>query len=93
MGLRGNLYSTDQQFSQFTKLTIPVSATINSAIQTKDGNVWFVGNAGMILKMTDDGMIHEMAKRQGESLVAIIQDKQDRLWLSGTAGVLQFQPE
>ncbi len=93
MGLRGHLFSTDSELSEFTQIELPVSATVNGATQTRDGNVWFVGNAGMVLKMSPDGEISELEKRQGESLVSIIQDKDGRVWLSGTAGVVQLQGE
>ncbi|MGI2258409.1 YCF48-related protein [Shewanella sp. GXUN23E] len=91
MGLRGHLFVTDSQFEQFEQVALPVSATINGATRAADGSVWFVGNAGMVLRMLPSGEVQELAKRQGESIVAVIQDKQGQLWLSGTAGVVQLQ--
>ncbi|MCF1427222.1 MAG: YCF48-related protein [Shewanella sp.] len=91
MGLRGHLFVTDRQFDQFEQVFLPVSATINAATRAADDSIWFVGNAGMVLRMLPSGEVQELAKRQGENIVAVIEDKQGRLWLSGTAGVVQLQ--
>lgn len=93
MGLRGHVFDTDKVFSRFEQVPLPVSATVNGATRTQDGTVWFVGNAGMLLKMTPSGELEEQEKRQGESLVDIALDSQGRLWVAGTAGIVQLASE
>ncbi|WP_372870158.1 WD40/YVTN/BNR-like repeat-containing protein [Shewanella sp.] len=88
MGLRGHIFEAGPALDEWQQLDLPVESSINGALASSNGSVYFVGNAGVVLEKTAAGDIKLVARRQGENLVAAAQDPKGEVWLVGAKGVL-----
>ncbi|MEZ9368488.1 hypothetical protein BCU94_06170 [Shewanella sp. 10N.286.52.C2] len=91
MGLRGHVFVTDKQFSQWSEIKLPVKSTIHNAYINTDGSIYLVGNAGMIIELNNKLEAKVIARRQGENIVAVASDNQGELWFAGTKGLFQLK--
>ncbi|GGI73031.1 hypothetical protein GCM10007978_08480 [Shewanella hanedai] len=90
MGLRGHLFQTAMDLAQWGEITLPTDSTINGAMLI-DGGIRVVGNAGVVVDITDSGESELIAQRQGENLVSIDQDPQGHVWVAGTKGLFELK--
>lgn len=88
MGLRGHVFRADSAMDSWENVTLPVESSINAAIETEVGELYLVGNAGVVLHLDKDGVASMVERRQGENLVTIARTPQGQYWLGGTKGVL-----
>jgi photosystem II stability/assembly factor-like uncharacterized protein len=88
MGLRGHVFRTNTALDSWVSVAVPVESSINAAIETATGELYLVGNAGIVLHLDKDGVASIVERRQGENLVTIARGSQGQYWLGGTKGVL-----
>ncbi|MCK8045516.1 YCF48-related protein [Shewanella sp. 1CM18E] len=91
MGLRGNVFISDLQLVNWTKVNLPVDSTINAGLRLGEGTLRVVGNAGVIIDITTAGESQLVEQRQGENLVAIAEDSEGNLWVAGNKGLIKLE--
>ncbi|MCL1137146.1 WD40/YVTN/BNR-like repeat-containing protein [Shewanella pneumatophori] len=91
MGLRGNVFISDLQLVNWTKVNLPVDSTINAGLRLGEGTLRVVGNAGVIIDITTAGESQLVEQRQGENLVAIAEDSEGHLWVAGNKGLIKLE--
>ncbi|MCC4833356.1 YCF48-related protein [Shewanella sp. 1_MG-2023] len=91
MGLRGHVFKTDKQFSQWQEIALPVKSSINNAYITDSGSLYLVGNAGVVIELDNTDTANIIARRQGENIVAIESDNQGQVWFAGSKGLFQLK--
>ncbi|GIU52922.1 YCF48-related protein [Shewanella sp. KT0246] len=91
MGLRGHVFKTDKQFSQWQEVELPVKSSINNAFVTDTGTLYLVGNAGVVIELDSSDNATIVARRQGENIVAIESDNQGQVWFAGSKGLFQLK--
>ncbi|MCH1931246.1 YCF48-related protein [Shewanella sp. A25] len=92
MGLRGHVFKSDLNFTQWDEIEMPVESSINGAMAISDNTLYLVGNAGMVIQLNQDDSTSIVTRRQGENLVSIAKDSQGQVWLSGSQGLLVLKP-
>ncbi|MEZ9234331.1 MULTISPECIES: YCF48-related protein [unclassified Shewanella] len=90
MGLRGHVFKTDKQFTQWNEIALPVKSSINNAY-IKDNLVYLVGNAGVVIELDSNDAANIVTRRQGENIVAIESDAKGELWFAGSKGLFQLK--
>ncbi|QIR14439.1 YCF48-related protein [Shewanella aestuarii] len=88
MGLRGHVFQAPADLSYWQQIELPVESSINSAL-VHDGDLYLVGNAGMVLKIKD-GKAEVVTRRQGENVVAVAKNTQGEIWFAGSKGLFQL---
>lgn len=56
VGLRGHAFRSTDEGQNWQAIALPSEATLNSAFSADDGTLYLTGNAGTLLKSTDDGL-------------------------------------
>lgn len=91
MGLRGNVFQSDLNLTDWQKVSLPVDSTINAGIKLDEGKLRLVGNAGVVIDITVAGESQLVEQRQGENLVAIAKDSEGNLWVAGNKGLIKLE--
>ncbi|QFU23100.1 hypothetical protein FM038_013740 [Shewanella eurypsychrophilus] len=91
MGLRGHVFKADGAFDNWSEISMPVTSTINGVMVKANDELRLVGNAGVIIDVTAEGISTLVEQRQGENLVSIVQDPQGHTWIAGTKGLFKQQ--
>lgn len=91
MGLRGHLFRSEAQLSQWQEVTLPVDSTINAGIAIDKSTLRLVGNAGVVIDVLANGEATLVEQRQGENLVAIAKDTAGGLWVAGNKGLIKLE--
>ncbi|ABV87262.1 WD40/YVTN/BNR-like repeat-containing protein [Shewanella pealeana] len=91
MGLRGNVFKSDLSLVNWQKVHLPTDSTVNAGIGLEEGALRLVGNAGVIIDISDSGKSQLVEQRQGENLVAIAKDSEGNLWVSGNKGLIKLE--
>lgn len=91
MGLRGHLFQTSMDLTQWNEIILPTDSTINGAMLIDDGRLRLVGNAGIVVDVTPSGKSELVTQRQGENLVSIDRDPQGHVWVAGTKGLFELK--
>lgn len=92
MGLRGHVFKADSNLAQWDEIDMPVQSSMNSALVIDDKTLYLVGNAGIVIALAQDGSTKIVTRRQGENLVAIAKDAQNRVWIAGSQGLFTLKP-
>ncbi|MCL1048092.1 YCF48-related protein [Shewanella abyssi] len=90
MGLRGHLFESNEDLALWQEISLPVDSTINAGIPLEGAVLRIVGNAGVIIDVTEKGDAQLVEQRQGENLVAIAKDSTGVLWISGNKGLIKL---
>ncbi|MCL1058157.1 YCF48-related protein [Shewanella gelidimarina] len=91
MGLRGHLFKSNKDFATWQEIMLPIDSTINAGILLEDSVLRLVGNAGVIIDVTENGDAQLVEQRQGENLVAIAKDSTGMLWVAGNKGLIKLE--
>ncbi|MFT5789439.1 MAG: photosystem II stability/assembly factor-like uncharacterized protein [Shewanella sp.] len=91
MGLRGHLFKSDKDLAVWQEIILPVDSTINAGIPLEGSVLRIVGNAGVIIDVTEKGDTQLVEQRQGENLVAIAEDSTGVLWVAGNKGLIKLE--
>ena len=91
MGLRGHVFQSDKQLLQWKEVELPVKSSINNAYINKNGTLYLVGNAGVVIELDKNQNAQIIARRQGENIVAIESDNQGEIWFAGSKGLFQLK--
>lgn len=92
MGLRGHVFKADTNLAQWEEIEMPVQSSINGALVIDDKTLYLVGNAGIVIALAQDDSTEIVTRRQGENLVAIAKDAQQRVWIAGSQGLFPLKP-
>ncbi|MBB1267936.1 YCF48-related protein [Shewanella sp. SR44-3] len=90
MGLRGHVFKTDLSLSDWQQVELPVKSSINGAL-VHQGELYIVGNAGVVLRLDGKGHAEIVARRQGENIVAVAESADKQLWFAGSNGLFQLK--
>ncbi|MDR8523674.1 YCF48-related protein [Shewanella fidelis] len=91
MGLRGNVFVSDLQLAEWSKVNLPINSTINAGLRLGEGTLRAVGNGGVIIDITTTGESQLVEQRQGENLVAIAEDSEGNIWVAGNKGLIKLE--
>ncbi|WOT03779.1 WD40/YVTN/BNR-like repeat-containing protein [Shewanella youngdeokensis] len=91
MGLRGHVFKSSNELTVWQEIALPVDSTINAGISLADSTLRLVGNAGVIIDISDNGAAKLIEQRQGENLVAIANDATGALWVAGNKGLIKIE--
>lgn len=70
-GLRGNIFRTSDQLKEWQKIDVETTALINNIVIGPDNTIYMFGNAGTVLKSTDNGRSFSIAvEPDGKALIA-----------------------
>lgn len=90
MGLRGNVFKTNASLHDWQSVKMPIESTLNGAIVEK-GNLFLVGNAGAVVKISPSQTVELVVQKQGENIVAINKGPLGQIWLAGTKGLSSIE--
>jgi photosystem II stability/assembly factor-like uncharacterized protein len=90
MGLRGHVFKTDLSLSDWQQVELPVKSSLNGAL-VHQGELYIVGNAGIVLRLDGKGHAEIVARRQGENIVAVAESADKQLWFAGSNGLFQLK--
>ncbi|GLP98066.1 WD40/YVTN/BNR-like repeat-containing protein [Paraferrimonas sedimenticola] len=91
-GLRGNIFSTDNNLSYWQAEVAQTDGNINQLLATEQGEMLAVANGGELLRWQQGAGFKAIALQKGQDLISLAQDAQGELWLAGSQG-LQTQAQ
>lgn len=90
VGLRGNIFVSDNQGESFNQIKLPDNVNINSVVDAPSGGVYLVGNAGVIGWVDAAGNIKQMTHSSGAALTDLVAHGDGRLTVVGQRGLLEI---
>ncbi|MGQ4275784.1 WD40/YVTN/BNR-like repeat-containing protein [Pseudidiomarina sp. E22-M8] len=89
-GLRGNIFMSEDKGDSFTQLKLEDPVNINAAIDAPDNGLYFVGNAGVVAYLSENGKLVEHTHDSGAALTDLVIDGNGDLTFVGQRGVLSM---
>lgn len=91
VGLRGHVFRSTDQGLNWQQIDVPSPSTLNSVINSQNGRVYLLGNAGTLLFSDDDGQTFAAMNQQDGKAILNAVVIADQLVLATEAGIKTIQ--